>query len=102
VRTPCRLHSRHALVHDSLIEDGDVPYRAVEIDILLVVHADQIVESVPCDCEHRLQIAISLIEAIQKMHAAWAGKSAANTDASRIFRVTHGRERPQPPRAAPG
>jgi len=47
-------------------EDGR-PYRAlVEIDILLVSPCRQIVESVPCDCEQRLQIAFRVIEPFRR------------------------------------
>ena len=59
--------------HDPLVERGDVHEELVEIDILLVVHADQVVESMSRNCEHGLAIALRVIQTVQQMNASGPG-----------------------------
>ena len=59
--------------HDALVELGHVDEELVEIDVLLIVHADQIVEGVAGDGEHRNLVALGIVESIEQMNAAGAG-----------------------------
>ena len=54
-----------ARTHDALVEFGDVHVELVEVHILLVVRADQVVESVPGDRQHRLAVAFRVVESVQ-------------------------------------
>ena len=51
--------------HDALIVGRDVGEDLVQVHVLLVVRADEVVEGVSCDGEHRLTVAFGIIEAIQ-------------------------------------
>ena len=55
--------------HDALVEDRDIHEQLVQIDVLLIVHADQVVERVSGDREHRLLIALRVVEAVEQMNA---------------------------------
>ena len=78
---------RMSRAHDALVEDRNVHVKLVEIDVLLVIHADQVVKSVPGDGEHRLQIALGVIETIEQVNAAGTGCGAAYAEAAGVFRV---------------
>lgn len=51
--------------HDALVVGRDIHEELVEINVLLVMRADQIVEGMTGDCEHWLAIAFRIIQAVQ-------------------------------------
>ena len=87
---------------DALVVGGDIHVELVEIDILLVVRADQIVKGVAGDGEHGLAVALGIVEAVEQMNAArartWRGTRRGGRCTSRSRR----RRRPPLLRAAPG
>src|ERR1700683_755861 len=78
--------------HDALIEFGYVHKQLVQIDILLVVRADQIVKCVARDGQHRLAVTLRVVKTIQKVYATRARGSDAHSKPARILRVTAGGE----------
>ena len=50
--------------HDALIELGDVHIEFVEVNVLLVMRADQVVESVARNRQDRLAVALRVIEPV--------------------------------------
>ena len=76
--------------HHALVEDRNIHEQLVQVDVLLVVHADQIAEGVSGDGQHRLLIALRVVESVQQMHAARARGGAAYSEAPGVFRVAHG------------
>ncbi len=66
------IHHVHRVrgAHHPLVEYRYIHEQLVEIDVLLVVHADQVAEGVAGNGEHRLLIALRVIESVQQMHAA--------------------------------
>ena len=63
----CHVHDvdRMRRPHDALIEYGYVHVQFVEIDILLVVHADKVMKGMPGNGKHRLLVALGVIEAVE-------------------------------------
>ena len=88
--------------HDALVVDGHVHEELVEVHVLLVVRADQVVEGVAGDREHRLAVALGVVQAVEQVDAARAGGRQADAEASGELGVAARRRRRPPPRAAPG
>ncbi len=78
--------------HDPLIVLGDVHVELVEIDVLLIVSADQIVERVAGDGEYRLAIALRVVQAVEEMDAARSRGREADAEASGVLGVAAGGE----------
>ena len=76
--------------HDALVEFSYVHVELVEIDVLLIVHADEVVEGVAGDGEDWLQVALGIVQAVEEMHAAGARGRAADADSSGVFGVAAG------------
>ena len=79
------VHVRGA--HDALVELGDIHEELVEIDVLLVMRADEIVESVPRDREYRLPIALGIVEPIEQMDASGSRRRETDSEPARVLRV---------------
>ncbi len=76
--------------HDPLVEYRDVDEHFVEVDVLLVVRADQVVEGVAGDCEHRLSVALGIVEPVEQMDAAGSRRRQADAQPASEFRVAAG------------
>ena len=87
---------------DALVVGGDVHIELVEIDVLLVVGADQIVERVAGDGQHRLAVALGIIETVEQMNAAGTGRGQAHAQGGPCISRSRRRRRPPPLRAGPG
>ena len=72
------IHNVHRVrrAHNPLVKYRDIHEELVEIDILLVVHTDQIVKGMSGDGEYRLAIAFGIVESVQQMNAARPGRGA--------------------------
>ena len=51
--------------HDALIVSGHIHEQLVEIDILLIVGANQVMKSMARDGEHREAVAFSVVKTIK-------------------------------------
>ena len=60
--------------HHSLVIGRHVHKQLVEIDILLIVGADQIVEGMASNREHRLSVTLRVVETIEQVDAARTGR----------------------------
>ena len=78
--------------HDALVEDRDVHEELVEVDVLLVVHADEVVKGVAGDGEDGDLIALGVVEAVEQVDAAGAGGGDADADAAGVLGVADGGE----------
>src|SRR6185437_14650580 len=76
--------------HDALVVDGDIHVELVEVHILLVAGADEVVEGVAGDGEHGLAVALGVVEAVEEVDAAGAGGGEANAEAARVLGVAAG------------
>ena len=56
--------------HDLLVEDGHVREELQQVDLLLVVHADQVVIGLPGDRQHRGAVHLGVVEAVQQVDRA--------------------------------
>src|SRR5665213_12381 len=79
--------------HDALIERRDVHEQLVEVDVLLVVHAYQIVKRVARNGEHRLAIALGIVESVEQMDAARPGRRETYTQSARVLGIAACSER---------
>ena len=79
--------------HDALVVRGDVHEQLVEIDVLLVVRADQVVEGVAGDRQHRLAVALGVVQAVQQVDAARARGRQADAEAAGVLGVAARGER---------
>ena len=79
--------------HHALVVDGDVHEQLVEIHVLLVMGADQIVKGVAGDRQHRLAVELRIVKSVQQVNAAGAGGREADAQASGEFGVAAGGER---------
>ena len=59
--------------HDPLVVEGDVHVQLVEIEVLLVMSADHVVESVAGDGQHGLAVELRVVETVEQVNAAGAG-----------------------------
>jgi hypothetical protein len=53
--------------HDLLIEIRDVLEEREEIDLLLIVHAKQVVIRLSCDCENGSSVELRVVETVEQM-----------------------------------
>src|ERR1700734_3225582 len=65
--------------HHSLVVCSDIHIQLVEIDILLIVRADQVVKGMARNSQDRLQVAFGVIKTIQQMNASGTGGCKANS-----------------------
>ena len=79
--------------HDPLVVGGDVHEQLVEVDVLLVVRADQVVEGVAGDRQHRLAVALGVVEAVEQVDAARPGRGQADAQPAGVLGVAAGGER---------
>ena len=79
--------------HDALIVRGDVDEELVEVDVLLVMRADEIVKCVARDREHGLTVALRVVEAVQQVNAARARCRETDAKAAGVLRVAASSER---------
>ena len=79
--------------HHALVVGGDVHEQLVEIDVLLIMRADQIVERVPRDRQHGLAVALRVVETVQAVDASRSGCREAHAQPTGVFRVSARRER---------
>jgi hypothetical protein len=47
--------------HDAFVENRNIHEQLVEVDILLVVHTDQVMEGMARDRKHRLAVALCVV-----------------------------------------
>ena len=73
--------------HDPLVVGGDIHEQLVEIDILLIARADQVGKRVARNGKHGLTVALGVIQAVEQVNAARAGRRHANAEISGEFRV---------------
>ncbi|HSC30542.1 MAG TPA: hypothetical protein VLD17_02370 [Gemmatimonadaceae bacterium] len=73
--------------HDALIVGSHVHEQLVEIDVLLIMRSDEIVERVSRDRQHRLSIALRVIEPVQQMYAARPGSGQAHAKTTRVLGI---------------
>ena len=59
--------------HDALVVRCDIHKKLVQIHVLLVMRADQVMKRMTGDGEHRLPIALRIVKPIEQMHAAGTG-----------------------------
>ena len=78
--------------HDPLVVGGHVHEQLVEVDVLLVVRADQVVEGVAGDGEDRLAVALGVVQAVEQVNAAGAGGGQADAEAAGVLGVAAGGE----------
>ena len=78
--------------HDALVVDGHVHEQLVEVHVLLVVRADQVVEGVPGDRQHRLAVALGVVQAVEQVDAAGAGGRQADAEPAGVLGVAAGGE----------
>ncbi len=77
---------------DALVVGSDVHIQLVEIDVLLIVRADQIVEGMAGDGKYGLPVALRIVEAVEQVNAAGAGCGETDPQTAGIFRVAAGGE----------
>ena len=68
--------------HDALVVGGHVHEQLVQVHVLLVMGADQVVEGVAGDRQHRLAVALGVVEAVEQVDAAGAGGGHAHAQAA--------------------
>jgi hypothetical protein len=56
--------------HDALVVGGNVHEELVQVHILLVMGADQVVEGMTRDGQDRLPVALGIVQAIEQVNAA--------------------------------
>ena len=59
----------------------------IEIDVLLIMRADQVMKGVSGYRKHRHAVAFRVIQTIQKMNSARSGGGDTHTQLSRVFRI---------------
>ncbi len=74
--------------HDALVVRRDIHKQLVQIHVLLVMRADQVVKRMARDGEHRLPIAFRVVKPVQQMHAAGTGGRETHAQAPRVFGVS--------------
>ena len=77
---------------NTLVVGGDIHVELVEIDVLLVVGADQIMKRVARDGEHGLPVAFRIVEAVEQMNAAGPGRRKAHAETAGVFCIAAGGE----------
>src|SRR6185437_10302063 len=78
--------------HHPLVVGGDIHIQLVEIDILLIVSADQVVKGMARNGKDRLQVAFCVVETVQKMNASGTGGREAHSETSGELGVAAGGE----------
>jgi len=78
--------------HHALVVGGDIHIQLVEIDILLVMRADQVVKGMAGDGQDRLQVAFRVIKAVQQMNASGAGGRKTNSKTAGELGIAAGGE----------
>ncbi len=75
--------------HHPLVEDRNVHVELVKIDILLIVHADQVMKGMTGNGKHRLQIAFCVIKTVKKMNPSRPGCRAAHSNPAGVFGISN-------------
>ena len=78
--------------HDALVVRRHIHKELVQIHVLLIMRADQIVKRMTRDGEHRLPIALRIVKPIEQMHAAGTGGRQTHAELARVFGITTCRE----------
>ena len=78
--------------HDPLIVGGDVAEDFHEVDILLVVGADEIVEGMAGDGEDGLAVALGVIQSVKQMQTARSGCRQTDAETPGKLGIAAGRE----------
>src|SRR5947209_6411744 len=79
--------------HDTLAKRGNIHEQFVEIDILLIMSADQIVEGMTRDSEHRLPVALGVVQSVEQMNASGSRGRKTDSEPTSVFGVPTGGER---------
>ncbi len=78
--------------HDALVVDGHVHEQLVEVHVLLVVRADQVVKGVAGDGQHRLAVALGVVQAVEQVDAARPGGGHADAEPAGVLGIAAGGE----------
>ena len=78
--------------HDALVVRGDIHEQLVQIHILLIMRSDQVVKGVTGNGEHRLAIALGVVQPIQQVNSARTRSRQAHAKPARVFGVAASRE----------
>ena len=70
--------------HHALAVDGHVHEQLDEVHVLLVVRVDQVGEGVPRDRQHRLAVALRVVEAVEQVNSA-GPEVARQTPSSPVY-----------------
>ena len=79
--------------HHSLVERSYVHEDLVEIHILLVMGADQIVERMPGNRQNRLPITLGIVQTVEQMNPTRSGCCDTHSQAACKFRIPASSER---------
>ena len=78
--------------HDALVVDGNIHKDFGQIDILLIVGANQVMKGMPRDRQHRLIVHLGVIETVEQMDATRARGRQTDAQPSGILGVAACRE----------
>src|SRR6185437_555342 len=82
------IHMRGA--HHALVVFADVHEELVQINVLLVMSADQIMKGMASNCQHWLTVALGVVQTIEQVNAAGAGGCQAHAQLAGIFSISAG------------
>ena len=72
---------------DALVVNGHVHEELDQVHVLLEVGADEVVEGVPGDGQHRHAIALGVVETVEQVDAAWPGGGQAHAEVAGVLGV---------------
>ena len=78
--------------HHLLVEQRDVLEERQQIDLLLVLHAEEVVIDLPGDREHGRAVEFGVVQAIQKMNGPGSRRGDAHAQPARVLGVRTGHE----------
>ncbi len=82
-----------ARTHHALVVDRDIHEDLGQVDVLLIVRANQVVEGVPGDRQHRLVVHLGVVEPIEQVDAAGARRRQADAKPPGVLSVAAGGKR---------
>ena len=82
--------------HHSLVESGDVHENLVQIDILLVMRANEVMESMAGNRQNGLAVTLRIVEPVQKVNSTRPGCCDTDTQAAGEFGISLMPRTPRP------
>ncbi len=78
--------------HDPFVVGRHVREKLVEADILLIIRANEVVKGMAGDGQHRLAVALGVVEAVEQMYSAGPRSGHADAEPVGEFGITAGRK----------